>query len=54
MARGAPALSRYAAVAATMLVIDAWFDVLKAATLADFLVAVLTGALFEPPLAYLC
>ena len=54
LARGGPGLSRYAAVAATMLVIDAWFDVLNAATLTDFLVAVLTGVLFELPLAYLC
>jgi glucose-6-phosphate-specific signal transduction histidine kinase len=54
LARGKPALSRYAAVAATMLVMDAWFDVLNAATRTDFLVAALTGALFELPLAYLC
>ena len=54
LARGGPALPRYAAVAAAMLVIDAWFDVLNAATLNDFLVAALTAALFELPLAYLC
>ena len=54
LARAGPALSRDAAVAATMLVIDAWFDVLNAATLTDFQLALLTGALFELPLAYLC
>lgn len=53
VARGRPAVSRYAAVAATMLVLDAWFDVLNAATLADFWVAV-SGALLELPLAFLC
>jgi hypothetical protein len=51
--RGMPALSRYAAVAATMLVTDAWFDVLNAATLTDFWLAA-AGALVELPLAYLC
>ena len=54
LARGSPALPRYAATAATMLVVDAWFDVLNAATATDALVAVLAAGLIELPLAYLC
>jgi hypothetical protein len=53
VAQGRPALSRYAAVAAAMLVMDAWFDVLNAATVTDVWMAV-GGALLELPLAYLC
>jgi hypothetical protein len=54
LARGGPALPRYAATAATMLVVDAWFDVLNAATTMDVLVAVLAAGFIELPLAYLC
>ena len=48
------AVHRYAAVAATMLTVDAWFDVLNAATKADKLVAAGMAALVELPLAYVC
>ncbi|MGA8248771.1 MAG: hypothetical protein WB797_17825 [Nocardioides sp.] len=54
MMRGRPAVSRYAAVAATMLVVDAWFDVVNSASSTDLLVAASTAVLFELPLAYLC
>ena len=49
-----PAVTRYAAVAATMLVIDAWFDVLNAATRSDVLVAASMAVVVELPLAYVC
>jgi len=52
--RGSLAVTRYAAVAATMLVIDAWFDVLNAATGSDALVAVSLAVVVELPLAYIC
>jgi len=52
--RGSPAVTRYAAVAATMLIIDAWFDVLNAATGSDALVAVSMAVAVELPLAYIC
>lgn len=54
LARGSSALSRYAAASATLLVVDAWFDILNAATTSDRLVALVTGVFFELPLAYLC
>lgn len=52
--RGHLAAQRYATAAATMLVVDAWFDVLNAATHSDQLVAVAMAALVELPLAYVC
>ena len=52
--RGHLAAHRYATVAATMLVVDAWFDVLNAATSSEQLVAVAMAALVELPLAYVC
>ena len=52
--RGSPAVTRHAAVAATMLVIDAWFDVLNAATGSDVLVAAAMAVIVELPLAYIC
>jgi hypothetical protein len=45
---------RYATIAATLLVVDAWFDVLNAATTTEQLVAVAMAALVELPLAYVC
>ncbi|MGV8967558.1 MAG: hypothetical protein ACOH2F_14925 [Cellulomonas sp.] len=51
---GDAAASRYAAVAATMLVVDAWFDVLNAATRTEQLVALAMALLVELPLAYVC
>ena len=52
--RGTPAVTRYSAVAATMLVIDAWFDVLNAATGSDVVVAAAMAVIVELPLAYIC
>lgn len=49
-----PAVTRYAAVAAAMLVIDAWFDVLNAATGAEVVVAAAMAVVIELPLAYVC
>lgn len=48
------AASRYAAVAATMLVVDAWFDVLNAATRTEQFIALAMALLVELPLAYVC
>jgi hypothetical protein len=45
---------RSATIAATLLVVDAWFDVINAATRIDQLVAVATAVLVELPLAYVC
>ena len=52
--RGTPSVTRYSAVAATMLVIDAWFDVLNAATGSDVVVAAAMAVIVELPLAYIC
>jgi hypothetical protein len=54
LARGSPRLSPYAAAAATLLVTDAWFDVVNAASGADIVVAAVSAAIFELPLAFLC
>ena len=51
---GSPAVTRYAAVAATMLVIDAWLDVLNAATGSDLVVAAAMAVIVELPLVYIC
>ena len=48
------ASSRYAAVAATLLVVDAWFDVLNAGTPTEQRVALAMAVLVELPLAYVC
>ena len=52
--RGDVSVQRPATVAATMLVVDAWFDVLNAASRGDRIAAVLMAALVELPLAYVC
>jgi hypothetical protein len=52
--RGDAVFHRYATIAATMLVIDAWFDVLNAATHTEQLVAVAMATLVELPLAFVC
>lgn len=52
--RGDVVAHRYATIAATLLVVDAWFDVLNAATTTEQLVAVAMAALVELPLAYVC
>ncbi len=54
LARKSPALSRYAAGLSTMLAVDAWFDVLNAATTSDRVMALLAAAFIELPLCYLC
>jgi len=41
-------------IAATLLIVDAWFDVLNAATPTDQLVALAMAALVELPLAFVC
>ena len=43
-----------ATATATLLFVDAWFDVLTASTHAQLLVAALEAALVEAPLAVLC
>ena len=52
--RGDVAVHRYASVVATMLAVDAWFNVLNANTRADRLAAVAMAALVELPLAFVC
>lgn len=52
--RGDVTAHRYATIAATLLVVDAWFDVLNAATPTEQLLAVAMAALVELPLAYVC
>ena len=51
--RGDPRLPRVAATAVTLLVMDAWFDVLNAATTTDRITAAALAACFELPLAAL-
>lgn len=51
---GDVSVHRYASVVATMLVVDAWFNVLNANTRADRLAAVAMAALVELPLAFVC
>jgi len=43
-----------AAVATTLLVVDAWFDITSAANRADFVHAVISAVVFEIPIALLC
>jgi len=51
---GDVSVHRYASVVATMLVVDAWFNVLNANTRADRFAAVAMAALVELPLAFVC
>ena len=52
--RRSPWLEAAAAAAATLLFIDAWFDVLTASTQAEFVLALVEAVLVELPLAALC
>jgi hypothetical protein len=49
-----PATGPVAAVAATMLVVDAWFDVVTTANDAQFVVALILALTAELPLAVIC
>jgi len=52
--RGSPRLVPIAAVTATMLCCDAWFDVVTSRGGDDFLMAIVEAAVAELPLAALC
>jgi hypothetical protein len=52
--RGSAWLEAAAAAAATLLVVDAWFDVLTASTNAELALALVEAVLVELPLAALC
>lgn len=52
--RGSAWLEAAAASAATLLVIDAWFDVLTASDRAELIVAIVEAVFVELPLALLC
>ena len=52
--RRSPWLEGAATAAATLLFVDAWFDVLTASTHRELVVALLEAALVELPLALLC
>jgi hypothetical protein len=52
--RRSPWLEGLATATATLLFVDAWFDVLTSSTHAELVVAVLEAALIELPLAVLC
>jgi hypothetical protein len=52
--RGSPWLVPFAAISATMLCCDAWFDVITSHAGDDLLEAVAEAALVELPLAALC
>ena len=52
--RRSPWLEGVATAAATLLVVDAWFDILTSATHVELAVAVGEAALVELPLAALC
>jgi hypothetical protein len=52
--RHSPWLEGAASAAATLLFVDAWFDVMSAATRAERAVAVAEALLVEVPLAFLC
>src|SRR6059036_3492186 len=52
--RRSPWLEGAATATATLLVVDAWFDVLTSSTRAELVLAVLEAALVELPLAALC
>jgi hypothetical protein len=52
--RGSLWLEGAATAAATLLFVDAWFDVLTSSTRVELLVAIAEAALVELPLAVLC
>jgi hypothetical protein len=52
--RGSPWLQEVAAATATLLLVDAWFDVLTSSTTGELAVAVVEAALVEVPIAILC
>lgn len=52
--RRSPWLEGAAAAAATLLFVDAWFDVLTASTQAEFVLALVEAILVELPLALFC
>ena len=52
--RGSAWLEAAAAAAATLLVVDAWFDVLTASDRTELVVAIVEAALVELPLALVC
>jgi hypothetical protein len=52
--RRSPWLEAAAAAAATLLFIDAWFDVLTASTQTELLLALVEAVLVELPLAVIC
>lgn len=52
--RRSPWLEAAAAAAATLLFVDAWFDVLTSSTQTEFTVALVEALLVELPLAVLC
>ena len=54
LVRGTESVSRYASIACTLLVVDAWFDVVNASTDTDRLVAIGMAAVVELPLAVVC
>ncbi|MDX6523128.1 MAG: hypothetical protein QOI17_641 [Gaiellales bacterium] len=52
--RGSAWLEGAATAAATLLVVDAWFDVLTSSTRAELFIAIVEAALVEIPLAAFC
>jgi hypothetical protein len=52
--RGSPRVALLATAAATLLVVDAWFDLLTTPPGTDLVVAALSAALVELPLAAVC
>jgi hypothetical protein len=52
--RGSAWLEAAAAAAATLLVVDAWFDVLTASTGSELVLALIEAVLVELPLALVC
>jgi hypothetical protein len=52
--RNSPWLEGAATAAATLLFVDAWFDVLTASTRAELVVSIIAAAIVELPLAVLC
>jgi hypothetical protein len=52
--RRSPWLEGAATATATLLFVDAWFDVLTSSTRAEFVVAIVEAAVVELPLAVLC
>jgi hypothetical protein len=52
--RRSPWLEGAATAAATLLFVDAWFDVLTSSTKAEFVLSIVEAVLVELPLAVLC